>query len=419
MPNPFLNLFQGLRDALANPNARLTTPGINPRVKMPPLTGYWSRADQAGLPDALSANPPLATPNFNPAEALSPPKSVNPGLDMSGAGVPVPQLPGRPGGPRPYDPVTKAEYDYVMQGAKRDEAGNLTGGFKRSWKDALTAALVGAGQGAQASPQYPLAGMLGGALGAGLGAAINPMAAREMVFDAVIAPRMMAEQQRAQQEAQLRAALEQAALNQQYKQAQIGRIDVQNQMDKAEAARRALEAEAKARREGVITVAPSAALYDLAAGKPVFIAPGRPQAEKPVSMADAEAERTAEEGSVEEIAAASTDARRDEIIASLPPKFRDILTKGYYEANVPAVDAEGNPIAGQVTRQRMTPSDEEMMAAQKAFDQAYDRLLRQNIQYTRGVARRKAAERRLGGKGRAPNTSIAPRNVNDLLQYLK
>jgi hypothetical protein len=397
-------------DALVKP-----TPGINPSAKMPPLTGYWSRADMAGLPDASMVNPPLATPSFNPAEALSSPKNVNPGIDTSGVGVPVPPLPGRPGGPRPYDPVTKAQYDYVIEGAKRDADGNLTGGFKRSWKDSLKAALIGAGQGAQASPGNPLAGMLGGALGAGVGTAINPMAGREMVFDATIAPGMLAEQQRAQQAAQFRAALEKEQLDQQYRQAQIGRIEHQNQMEQAEATRRALEAEAKAKREGFTSVAPGATLYNTVTGQPVYTAPGR---ERQMSMADAEGERAAEEGSVEEIAASSTDARHEEIISKLPPKFRDILTKGYYEADVPAMDAEGNPIAGQMTRQQVTPSDAEMMAAQKAFDQAYDRLLKINLRYTAGVAKRKAARRRTGKQGASGVSSIAPRNVHDMLQWL-
>lgn len=398
MPNlyPFLNLFQ----------YRITTPGINPKVKMPPLTGYWSRADQAGLPDASNAKLPMVPLGFNPAEALSPPK-INPDIDTSSAGVPVPQLPGRPGGPRPYDPVTKAGYDYVMQGAKRDADGNLAGGFKRDWKTSLQAALVGAGQGAQASPSNPLAGMLGGALGAGLGATIKPMEGREMVFDATIAPGMMAEQRRQQQEAQLRAALEKEQLDSQYKQAQIGRIDVQNQIDRAEATRRALEADARSKREGFLNVAPGATLYNTVTGQAVYTAQGR---ERQPSLADAEAERAAEEGSVEEIAASSTDARRDEIIAGLPPKYRDILTKGAYETDVPAMDAEGNP-TGQMTRQQVTPSDEEMMQAQRAFDQAYDRIYRQNLNYTKGVARRKASERRGGAK---PLGGGQSRNVNEL-----
>jgi hypothetical protein len=421
MPVPFSGLFQGIRNALTQKRADNWTPDADPPSKVPPLSsattpisaGNWTpdaeapRLNPVALPDVARPNLALATPNFNPAESLSLPAAM-----ASKPEQPPPHwyknTPGKLVGGAPLQ--SAAEGDFLQERGMIRPKNNFS--VKERLMEALKLGATGAFQGMAQTGS--LQGALGGfAAGAGFGA-YDPRVGARTRFSLTQEPQLIAQQQRQQQEASARAALEKEQIDNQHKQAQIGRIDLQNQMDQAEALRRALETEAKARREGFVNVAPGASLYDTNAKQSVFTAPGR---EKPMSMPDAEAEVTRQDGPVEKIARDSTEGQKEQIYASLPPQYRDWLTKGYSEVDVPAMDA-----SGKSTRQRVTPSAEEMMAAQKAYNDAYDRTYKQNLEYTKGIAKQKAAQKRTGQApktGGATNTDVAPRNVNDLLQYLK
>lgn len=329
----------------------------------------------------------------------------------------------------------------VRRGGTTDETGKFRA--KRSGWDMLKNASIGFLQAAAANPNNPLAAGIGGAAAGGILTAASPTLGRELLFSATQQPALEAAQAR-QREEEMRARvgrMEDAKLRGLEADTEMTEVRAKSfpdqiaseklvrekQLEAAEAAR--LRATRDPRSRNVIIDAggfyrdrdTGEVMRDPATGQPIKAPTAPTRADRPESLADLEADRTAEEGSVEEIARDSTEARKDEIFASLPPKFREILSTGYYEEDVPAVDAAGNPVPGQTTRQRQTPSAEEVVAAQRAFNQAYDRIYRQNLDFTRGVAKRKTAERRTGGRGtpRATNQSIAPRNVNDLLQYLK
>lgn len=220
------------------------TPGFNPaaggalpivKTQMPGLTPL--RPAPANFSLAQDAPVALAP------RSQGPPLPVRPELNPEG--VPIPSLPGRPGGPMPYDPVNKARYDYVMNGAQWEDTGELAGDsnvrlqkpvFKRNWKDALINAGLGAAQ------QYAQTGDFGAALGGGLaggvGTAINPMAGREFRFDTLEGPRM---------EEQRQAQLEREALLRQAEMGQVRMDDLRSQIE-ARRSRETME-QAKAERE--------------------------------------------------------------------------------------------------------------------------------------------------------------------------
>jgi len=153
-----------------------------------------------------------------------------------------------------------------------------------------------------------------------------------------------------------------------------------------------------------VSVAPGATLVNPQTGQAIFTAPGRAQNQKPPTLQEAEADRAAEEGSPEQIATDSTEARREEIMAKMPAKYRQILQQGFYEEDVPAVDADGNPIPGKIERRKSQPDANEAEAAQRMFDREYDRLYKQNLSYTQGVARQKAAQRRTQARSQGAST---------------
>lgn len=140
-------------------------------------------------------------------------------------------------------------------------------------------------------------------------------------------------------------------------------------------------------------------LYQISTGK-VIEGTAKPLTEKPQSMADLEAERVAEEGTPEQIATDSTETRKAEIMSSLPERYQKILT------------GAAEPI-----------DEQEQMAAQRAFETARDKVYQQNLTYTRNEAKKKVAQRRTGTGAKplpkAGGANVAPRNVNELLQYLK
>jgi hypothetical protein len=128
-----------------------------------------------------------------------------PDMDLDRRNLPIPALPGKSGGPTPYNTVDAAKYDKVMSRAKRDAEGNLIpksegGGFNRDWGMTLKNAFLAASAAARsAGPgEDPLGKALGGALAGGVGSAINPQAGYEFAFDVGERPKMEAEMAREQ-----------------------------------------------------------------------------------------------------------------------------------------------------------------------------------------------------------------------------
>jgi hypothetical protein len=110
--------------------------------------------------------PPTAIPPTLPSLAMASDRVED---------VPIPQLPGRHGAPRKYDPETKAEFDYVLSKTPKDENGmERKRTFKERLKGAVLPALLGAAQGAAGTPGNPLWGAVGGAATAGATSAIDP-----------------------------------------------------------------------------------------------------------------------------------------------------------------------------------------------------------------------------------------------------
>ncbi len=160
-----------------------------------PITPPFNPNAAATMPSA-GGLPNIAATGAGAAGIAAPPQAA-PKLDLSGEGVPIPQLPGRSGGPRPADPVEKAKYEHVMEGT-RDAAGNLGNKVPRRWQDVAMNALIGGVKGASASPQNPLGGLFGGAATAGIGTAIDPTAGREFRFDTTMRPGVEADIERGQ-----------------------------------------------------------------------------------------------------------------------------------------------------------------------------------------------------------------------------
>lgn len=215
-----------------NPTGGLPLPAMDrfrvdlPQPMNPPLTGLnWHTPGDAG-------RNMLANVNVQPAPGAlgsSPTRMPLPNRpELNPEGVPIPRLPGRPGGPMPFDPVEKARYDYVMDGADWNEGQPK---FKRSWKDSLINAGLGAAQ--QYAQTGELGSALGGALAGGVGTAINPMAGREFRFDTLELPRM---------EAQREGQMERDALQRQAEAGQLRIDDIRSQIE----SRRARDEMAKA-----------------------------------------------------------------------------------------------------------------------------------------------------------------------------
>lgn len=342
--------------------------------------------------------------------ASAPPLAVpdRPAPELSRVGV---QLPGLPGdtGPKPYSNIEAARYDAGMQRAKRDEAGDLTGGFKRSKKDILLNALYGFAQGSQANGGF---GGIGGALAGAIGTAANPAAGAQYRFNNERLPQMQADEARVQAQIKQSQQQQATALTTEKTRAEIDRInaDITNQTAVQEA-----NARKQAQEEGrLIPVAPRTTMLDPRTRQPVFTAPGdedprkgfvntpggtmdvktrelipgtERQASFGQSMQEAEAERAADEGSPEEIARSSMEGRREALIQSLPPQIQQALSGVVVENGV---QREAYP--------------DEVAAAERTARQVFDNEYRKVLAETKGVARSKSSERATGRQRRPAAT---------------
>jgi hypothetical protein len=342
-----------------------------------PANQIYSRAPRLPRPSMG----PLPTSDAQPSTALTRP-TMQPMPD-------IPQLPNRQGPAVPDNPIDRARYDYVMRGAKRTPEGGFAGDkiqFKRSGKDIGLAALTGLQQG----------GLLGAITGA-LGGVIDPMGQRERNFDALQLPRLEAQRARQlQEEDRLRL---QATQELAMRRGQLGLEQEQAQTDLYKAqAQRALNPAISREdpRRGVFNT-PRGTL-DLGTGR---IIEGteplvREQRISPTQqLTEAETERAAQEGDVEQITEDSYQGRGGDqyVFSKLQPQIQEIITKG---------TIDGSPATPQ-----------EIEAAQRTYQQAIDRERKNITEYTKGQAKRKTAKRAVGKKS-GPASATGTRSLREL-----
>ena len=216
-------------------------PGLKPTAPKPIPGGWFGKAKQAlsagaALPDVDEDNPQLAMPSFDPLANRMP--AVHMPEDPKVEDVPIPALPGRTGGPRPYDPQIKHEYDYVMSKVPRDEAGNeRKPTFGERFKSSLLPALLGAVQGinSPAGQRNPLGGAIGGA-GAGFaGGIMDPISARQYEWSQMYKPELDQQEAHRGQEAEDKRKADEALVNLEARRAGIDLTKAQTDMARTNA----------------------------------------------------------------------------------------------------------------------------------------------------------------------------------------
>ena len=297
----------------------------------------------------------------------------------------IPRLPGQKGPQIEYDPRNPVA---VREDARYDFVTDRPG---RNWKTSLQNAILGGARAYQANPNAGWGNIAGGALGGGLGATFNPTEGRNQIFEATQLPR----------------------INENIK-GQESFEDRQLKQRGIEADTRRAEADA-----GRYVGEAPWGTYDTRTGQPIWQRPqgqtssaaprrynvngalvdetGRvlyqsPEKEKPMTMAEAEAQRAAEEGSVEQIAQDSLQGRLDSLMQRLPREYQQAL-------NDPNADPE----------------------LQTKAAQAWERLQQQELQnirrYTQQEAQKKTGTRRSGKP--APMGSKGPTGPTAKLSDLK
>ncbi|MGH9937792.1 MAG: hypothetical protein ACREAM_16215, partial [Blastocatellia bacterium] len=276
-----------------------------------------------------------------------------------------------------YNPVTKAEFDYVQSG--QDETG---------WKAGLKNFLAGMSAGSQGGqPGENWRSTLGRALGGGavgaIGGKMNPTGGAEMRFNAWERPRM--EQDLAQQRAGEEYATRQATA-----QARLEGLQSETALNQARA-KKVLEPQAP---KPAYQPAPRWVAVAGEKGEPVYVDLNSPEnygktltpyqnpavAKTPSTseaLKKANTEEVAREGTVEEIAMKSTNERLPEVIASAGEHIRSILQTGKKPSGEPA-------------------TAQEIERAQSWLNKQMNRLYQQNLRYTRGVRERNKAKRVTG-----------------------
>lgn len=233
-----------LRGPLMNAAGKLPgmpTPGTGTTAPKPMLGGMFGKAGKllSPLPTADAGAPPvpprLATPNVDPLATRMPAVRL-PETAPTVEETPIPSLPGRTGGPRPFDPQTKAEFDYVMKNVPRDEAGNerkLT--FGERFKKSLIPALLGTVQGinSPAGQRNPIGGAIGGAAAGFAGGMIDPISARQYEWNQMYKPEMDAQQAAREEMNAERQKNEEGLIDLEARRADIGRTKAQTEATSA------------------------------------------------------------------------------------------------------------------------------------------------------------------------------------------
>jgi len=305
----------------------------------------------------------------------------------------IPRLPGQKGPQIEYDPRNPVA---VREDARYDFVTDRPG---RNWKTSLQNAILGGARAYQANPNAGWGNIAGGALGGGLGATFNPTEGRNQIFEATQLPRIN-ENIKGQQE------FEDRQLKQRGIEADTRRAEATARRADADAGRYVGEAPwgtydtrtgqiITPRPQGASTTARPRFVQGVVDGKPGYYDPQemsakgkivepyvKPEKEKPMTMAEAEAQRAAREGTVEQIAASSYEERGgdDYVKSKLPPMIRGILDTGMVKEN--GVEREATP--------------QEVMAAEQRFRQAIQQQRQADERYTRGEAKKNAAAERSG-----------------------
>ncbi len=194
-----------------NPNAS----GIGAGDEMPAMRPLSTSVQPGDIPTSVpyrgtGASAMLAPSPQTGAQTIPMPNVYR--RELPGArveDVPIPSLPGIPGGKQAYDPIAEERYDYIYGRMPKHEVEH-TGAdgstytineerkptFGERFKSALLPTLAGVARGAAASPSNPLAGAAGGAV-AGLGLNLaNPNMGSMLSFNTFTEPRLQADQQR-------------------------------------------------------------------------------------------------------------------------------------------------------------------------------------------------------------------------------
>ncbi len=308
-----------------------TEADVRPGVSLPKSAG----APSFRLPESEPPASNIPSPDF-----MSKP-------EIRREDAPIPSLPGRHGQPRPYDDITAAEYDYVNSHANSANTHGFWNRLKSGLKPAALGALQGLGQGASNGA----GGALGGAIVGMLGGAIDPTSARQMEFRTLQQPQIEARQARERQSqedrmkealrlAQIRNMEEQQAdrdLDRQFKEseAQARSAGVWRGLEGAQGRRVYNDRTGESRDTGYVPEAKPLnphwaqtedGYVDLNASEnkgKQFKAPSRQKTQSmSEALKEAEAIRMAEEGSAEQIARDSTEARSEEILRSLPQPIK-------------------------------------------------------------------------------------------------
>lgn len=362
---------------------------------------------------SLRSSPPIlpARRDMPISDAAAPPAiagavdALAPKMDLDRRNLPIPALPGHPGGPTPYDPVAAAKYDYTMAGAKRDAEGNLIpmsegGGFKRGWAPSLAAALAGAARGYATTGD--VGGAIGGAAAGGAGSLISPQSGREFVFDTMYKPEI---EERLERERRNRERANMEIFNQ--AKLEDLRATTEERRAQAEKLRRPEVSRSSApqmrpgrnRQTGTISYYDTTNPVANAAFDPYqFQREAPPREPRPPTAAELMTDP--ETGlSVEETADASYNARGGDqyVFDRLPARTKQILSAGTVMVN------------GE-TRGAM---QSEIDRATREWESAIERQRKTDLDYTRGVIRRKRIGATKGGKG-AAQSSAYKRNVNQL-----
>lgn len=201
----------------------------------------YTRSTPWGFPDGAPA-PKMTLQN---PSGMAHPEIQSPHMDMDRSHAPIPQLPGRSGPPRPWDPRTEHEYDWMMDHLplehkeitrpdgstfEGDTLREPTGGdrFKSGLKSAGISMLRSV---ATAPPGTSTRNMLGRAIGAGgaggVAGAYSPAGEKQLEYDTFEEPKFEREYQRQNQYQREQRETQGGILDQQAKAANIGHTRAQ------------------------------------------------------------------------------------------------------------------------------------------------------------------------------------------------
>lgn len=371
--NPAMGDGGGAMAAMGGFKPPITTPGFNPSASMPELSGMSPTfKSPVNIPMTASAGPDirerLAPMDLPVQPNLRLPNTEGIAMDRQ---APRFQMPlGQPMGgtataaPSGYvDPIEAKRAAYVEKDMQIPR-----------WKRVLRDTVLGGAQGvAHRRPGDDVLGsLLGGMAAGGVAQGVAPKMIAEGRYEGLQQPRDEASMERESAAEKQRLAMENLRRQQDLTGSQIKENEAQAAYNNA---RIAIEEE-KAKKAPPRRVGASGwGTYDMETGNPIWVKPQEAKAlkaEKPIGWADAEAERSAMEGTAEEIAQSSLEGRKDALWGQLSPTEQAAFQN-------PSNDPDGYAKA--------------QARWQKIQDDEYRRILAD----TKARARQKAGEIRLGG----------------------